>query len=67
MDHAGGRRTRQDEFGLAVKLVTLDAKEKTVLRIIETGNMKVMNQPLHMLAKLKQKRGREAYKDSSGV
>lgn len=66
MDHARSRRTRQDEFGLAVDLTTLDAKVKTVLRITEPENMKVMSQPLPMIGKLRQKRGGETYKDSSG-
>lgn len=66
MDHARDRRTRQDEFGLAVELVTLDAKAKTVFRIIEPENIKVVSQPLPMIGKLKQKRGGETYKDSSG-
>lgn len=57
-DHTGGRRTGQDGFGLAVELVTLDAKVKIVLRILEPGNMNVMNQLLHMIGKLKQEGGR---------
>lgn len=57
MDHARGRRTRQDEFGLAVELVTLDAKAKIVLRIIEPGNIKVVS-PLAYDRQTEAKEGR---------
>ena len=52
VSRARDRRTRQNEFGLAVELVAqgLVVKAKTVLKS-EPGN-----QPLHMIGKLRQKR-----------
>lgn len=53
MNHAGDRRTRQNEFGLAVELVAqgLRCQGKA-----EPGNLMAVNKPLNMIGKLRQKR-----------